>query len=185
ISVTVLDYRSYMREEQRRGWSVTAILFVTLIVCFIVQHIIEATRGYGFIDSYLALSLDGLKQGRVYQLITFQFIHGGFWHLAGNLLALYFFGPQTEEMFGRRGMLGLYLASGTIGGLFQVGLAALFPFRFFGGVVGASAGLFGLIAAFAARSPNDPITLLLFFILPVTFPAKVFILIEAVFSLAG
>jgi len=174
-----------MREEQRRGWSVTAILFVTLIVCFIVQHIIEATRGYGFIDSYLALSLDGLKQGRVYQLITFQFIHGGFWHLAGNLLALYFFGPQTEEMFGRRGMLGLYLASGTIGGLFQVGLAALFPFRFFGGVVGASAGLFGLIAAFAARSPNDPITLLLFFILPVTFPAKVFILIEAVFSLAG
>ncbi len=173
-----------MREEQRRGWSVTTILFVTLIVCFIIQQILQSTRGFAFVDRYLALSLEGLKEGKVYQLLTFQFVHGGFWHLAGNLLGLYFFGRAAEEMFGSRAMLGLYLASGTIGGLVQVGLGALFP-SLASAVVGASAGIFGLIAAFAARAPNDPITMLLFFILPVTFPAKVFILIEAVYSLAG
>lgn len=183
MSDRMLDDRSYMREEERRGWSVTATLFVTLIVCFIVQRILEAKAPDFVGDCYLSLA--GLREGRVYELITFQFLHAGFWHLAGNLLALYFFGPQCEEMFGSKRMLGLYLASGTIGGLLQVGLAALFPTWFAGGVLGASAGLFGLIAAFAARSPNDPITMLLFFILPITFPAKIFILIEALYSVAG
>jgi membrane associated rhomboid family serine protease len=161
----------------------TAILFVTLVICFIVQKVLE-TQAPFFIGS-CALSLQGLREGRVYELITFQFMHGGVWHLAGNLLGLYFFGRATEEMFGGLAMLRLYLLSGTIGGLLQVGLAALFPAYFAGGVVGASAGLFGLIAAFASRAPEDSITMLIFFILPVTFPAKVFLLIEAAYSLAG
>jgi len=172
-----------MREESRGGLSMTTILFVTLVVCFIAQKILEATAR-GFIDN-CALSLQGLREGRVYELITFQFMHGGIWHLAGNLIGLYFFGRAAEDMFGGKAMLRLYLLAGTVGGLVQVGLAAAFPGLFAGGVVGASAGLFGLIAAFASRAPDDSITMLLFLILPVTFPAKVFLMIEGAVSLAG
>jgi len=161
----------------------TMILFVTLIVCFVLQKVLFSTNP-DLVEN-CALSLHGLRDGRIYELITFQFMHAGVWHLAGNLFTLYFFGRAAENMFGGMAMLRLYLLSGTIGGLLQVALAAIFPSFFAGGVVGASAGLFGLVAAFASRSPDDPITLLVFFVLPMTFPAKVLLLIEGAVSLAG
>jgi hypothetical protein len=52
-------------------------------------------------------------------------------------------------------------------------------------VVGASAGVFGLIAAFATRVPDQPITLLVFFVLPVTFKAVVLLIIEGCIAVAG
>ncbi len=141
-----------------------------------------ATSGY---ELMLALSRTGLEHGRIYQLITFQFLHGGVLHLLGNMIGLYFFGRAVEAMLGSRGMLKLYLASGTIGGLLQVALGFAFPSLFGAGVVGASAGVFGLIAAFSIHAPDDPITLLLFFVLPVTFPAKVLLICEGLISLLG
>ena len=102
------------------------------------------------------LSTYGLREGRIYELITFQFMHAGWMHLFGNMLGLYFFGRAMEEVLGRKGLLKLYLFSGTIGGLLQIILAFSFPNYFGGGVVGASAGVFGLIAAFAARAPDRP-----------------------------
>jgi membrane associated rhomboid family serine protease len=161
----------------------TMILFVTLVLCFIAQKILESTSPY-FIGN-CALSLSGLREGRWYELLTYQFMHSGFMHLLGNLIGLYFFGRAAEDLFGARAMLQLYLMSGTIGGLLQIGLAAAFPGHFAGGVVGASAGLFGLIAAYASRAPDELITMLAFYILPLTFPAKIFLLIEAAVSLAG
>jgi len=162
----------------------TTILLVTLLACFLAQWLAEGLTG-DWDMRWLALSADGLRHGRVYQLITFQFLHGGFWHLLGNLIGLYFFGRAVEGMLGSRGMLALYLSSGIVGGLLQVALGFAFPHYFGAGVVGASAGVFGLIAAFAVNAPDDPITLLLFFILPVTFPAKVLLWAEGSIALVG
>ena len=50
--------------------------------------------------------------------------------------------------------------------------ALLWPSHFGAAVVGASAGAFGLVAAFAALYPEQQLTLLLFFVLPVTLSAK-------------
>jgi hypothetical protein len=61
-----------------------------------------------------------------------------------------------------------------------------FRTTFFGtAVLGASAGVFGLVAAFATSAPDQPITLLIFFVLPVTFKAKVLLIIEGCIALAG
>ncbi|HUD47176.1 MAG TPA: rhomboid family intramembrane serine protease [Candidatus Baltobacteraceae bacterium] len=163
----------------------TTILLITLVACYIVQIFFNRWKGEPWVMDWLALSRSGLAQGRVYQLITFQFLHGGVWHLLGNMIGLYFFGRAMEAMLGSRGMLKLYLASGTIGGLLQIALGFAFPNYFGGGVVGASAGVFGLIAAFATHAPDDPITLLLFFVLPVTFPAKVLLIAEGAFAVLG
>lgn len=172
-----------MREPGQRGWSMTTILLVTLVVCFLAQQIIGALRPDWL--SSLALSAHGLRAGKLYELITFQFLHGGFWHLLGNMVGLYFFGRAVEALLGGRGMLALYLVSGSIGGLLQMAVAFAFPSQFDVPVVGASAGVFGLIAAFATNAPEEPITLLLFFILPITFPAKVLLWAEGGIALCG
>jgi membrane associated rhomboid family serine protease len=181
----MLDDRPYMRTPYRPGWSMTTILLVTLVACYLMQLIVEGLKGELWVDDWLALSSYGIAHGRVYQLLTFQFLHGSLMHLLLNMIGLYFFGRAVEEILGSRGMLKLYLTSGVVGGLLQVGLCFAFPKVFFAGVVGASAGVFGLIAAFATRAPDQPITLLLFFFLPITFKAGVFLLIEACISLGG
>jgi membrane associated rhomboid family serine protease len=160
----------------------TTILLISLFVCFVVQRIAEGVWNPIQVESWFALSKEGLKDGRIYQLITFQFMHAGWLHLLGNMIVIYFFGRAMEETLGRWAMLRLYLLSGTVGGLMQIALTFAVPAYFAGGVVGASAGGFGLIAAFATRAPDQLIMLL---IPPVAFKAKIFLLIEAFISLLG
>ncbi len=194
----MLDDRQYMRTPYRPAWSMTTILCVTLIACYIVQMLLERLSfgggeriltGEEFVRSYLALSVDGLAQWRVYQLITFQFLHGGLLHLLGNLIGLYFFGRAVEDILGSAGMLKLYLASGTIGGILEIALQVLMhavdPKAIPSGVVGASAGVFGLIAAYAMHAPDNPITLLIFYVIPLTFPLKFLLGFEAIISILG
>lgn len=181
-----------MRAPARSYWSMTTILLVSLVVCYAVQLILtgmmgmDKATGMDRVDELFALSIPGLNAGRVWQLITFQFMHAGFLHILGNMIGLYFFGRAMEEMLGAKGMLRLYLLSGTVGGLFHVALGLAFP-KIFGHsyVLGASAGVLGLIAAFATRAPEQPITLLVFFVIPVSFRAKWLLLMEAVVSVGG
>ena len=180
----MLDDRTYMRTEYRPAWSMTTILLIAVFACFILQRIAEAVWGPGWVAMYFALSTEGMRAGRVYELITFQFMHAGWMHLFGNMIGLYFFGRAMEETLGRKGLLRLYLLSGTIGGLLQIILAFTFPSYFAGGVVGASAGVFGLVAAFATRAPDQPVTMFIYFF-PVTFQARVLLIIEAAMALIG
>jgi membrane associated rhomboid family serine protease len=181
----MLSDRHYMREPSHRPqWSATGMLLVLNAVCFLLQNVLQSYGNFP-VDHQFALSIEGLRHWKLYQLITFQFLHGGMWHLAGNLLAIYFFGRGMEDMLGRNGLLKLYFASGIFGGLCQIALGLMFPHYFGGGVLGASAGAFGLVAAFATRAPNQPLTMLLFFILPVTFPAKVLLFIQLAFTIFG
>jgi membrane associated rhomboid family serine protease len=180
----MLDDRSYMRAPPRQYWSMTTILLVSLVVCYVIQLILQSQLGVRRVNELFALSLQGLRAGKYYQLITFQFMHGGLLHIVFNMIGLYFFGRFMEEALGSKAMLRLYLLSGTIGGLLQAGLALVFPV-FDAPVVGASAGIFGLVAAFATREPNYPITLLVFFVFPVTLLAKWLLLIEGAITIGG
>ena len=163
----------------------TTILLVSLVVCFVAQMILESTMGKEAFDNLFALSLQGIERGWCWQLITFQFLHANFLHILGNMIGLYFFGRAVEEMLGPKGMLQLYLLSGTIGGLCHIALCLAFPTHFYQGVVGASAGVFGLIAAFAISAPEQPITMLVYFFFPLTFKAKWFLIGAAVLAVGG
>jgi membrane associated rhomboid family serine protease len=171
----MLDDRPYMRASTGSAggqWPLTYVLMAIIASCFVVQSL-AGDRG-GWIDRNLALSLDGLGRGYLWQLLTFQFLHGGLFHLICNLIVLYFFGRALEEHLGRRRFLRLYLGSGVVGGLLQMLFAAVSS-HFGGaaaGVVGASAGVFGLVAAYAALFPDRTLTLLVFFVLPVSLRAR-------------
>jgi membrane associated rhomboid family serine protease len=170
---------------------------VLLIIVNVVAFLIECVR-YGGTPQFppgdlFALSWTGLKHGYVWQLLTFQFLHANIWHLLFNCLAIYMFGREVEIALGVKRFLVLYFTSGAIGGLFQGlagGLIEIFPhsawaYSFAAPTVGASAGALGLIAAFATLFPERSLTLLLFFVIPVTMRAKFLLLFTGLFSLFG
>ena len=181
----MLDDRQYMRDPQRRFWTMTTVLLIALAVCYLIQTMMEGKYGQYKVDSLLGLSITGLKAGRYYELITFQFMHAGLLHILGNMIGLYCFGRMIEETIGPKRLLWLYLLSGTIGGLVQVILGLSFAKIGDSTVLGASAGVFGLIAAFCVREPNTPITMLIYFVLPVTILPKWILLFEGVVTIIG
>jgi membrane associated rhomboid family serine protease len=165
------------RPSFRSRQSVTIILIVANIAAFFVQNVLLSRP---VVNEYLALSVSGLKHGYLWQLLSFQFLHSGIWHLIFNCLAIFWFGRSVEEAVGRKSFTMLYFASGIIGGLFQ-SIYMMLLHQDATAVVGASAGASGLIAAFAVLFPDTLI--LLMFVLPM--PAKFLLLIEFVLSIAG
>ena len=174
--------RHYMREPTSNWrFSATVTLVFVLVLAFILQHVVPDDKQ----AQYLALSLDGLKRGYVWQLLSFQFMHAGLFHLVMNGFTLWMFGREVEEVLGKARFLTLYFLSGAIGGLLQV-LLALISDRLFGGsVVGASAGIFGVVAAFAMIAPQRELTMLAFFIIPINIKAQVLLWIESGVALLG
>jgi membrane associated rhomboid family serine protease len=80
----------------------------------------------------------------VVDLVTYQFMHGGWAHLFSNLLILYLAAPYIEQRWGRAVFLGFYLAAGVVSALF-------WAFRYPGldvPLVGASGSIAGLMGAF-------------------------------------
>ena len=160
--------------------TLTLLLVVLNVLAFLAQLALERFTTFDVLY-YGALSLDGLKQGHVWQLLTYQFMHAGPLHLLFNCLAIYFFGLEVEHALGRVRFLVLYLASGTIGGLVQILAGLALGNTFAAPVVGASAAAFGLVAAFAMLFPDRII--LLFMILPLR--ARYLLIMEAIVAIWG
>src|SRR6266540_3803040 len=125
--------RYYMRDpagENRHrsplAWPMWLILLLLNIVVFFAQFANGETSHRVFME-YGALSLEGLKRGFLWQLLTFQFLHGGPAHLVLNSVVLYSFGRPLEEFLGKRAFLKLYLLSGFAGGAAQVLLGFVSP----------------------------------------------------------
>jgi membrane associated rhomboid family serine protease len=163
---------------------VTLVLLVLNILVFLAEPSIRSYAPEAFEGRY-SLSLQGLRAGYVWQFLSFQFLHGNWMHLVTNLVLLHSMGPVLETTLGRGRFLGLYLGSGVIGGLVHVAGAWLSP-RFFGHpVVGASAGLCGLLAALGAIYSEERIRGYLFFVIPFQLKAKFLLLFAGVASLVG
>jgi hypothetical protein len=112
-------------------------------------------------------------------LLTFQFLHGGIWHIAGNLLSLWFFGRFVESVLGRQRFLVAYFGCGIAGGILQGILMVAFPAHFGFFTYGASAGAAGIFAIFVLLLPQTEIRWN--FILPV--PAMTLLWITGAISL--
>lgn len=174
----MLEDRDYMRESYGRlRWSATLVLIVVLVIVFLLDYCAQALP-----DRYLVLVPDDIRRGYVWELLTFQFLHANWLHLIGNCWALFLFGREVESTLGRPRFLTLYFVSGIVGGLFQVFASFLWPNYFGGWVVGASAGIFGVVAAFAMLFPDQMLTML---ILPISYPAKWLLIVVIGFSALG
>ena len=113
-----------------------------------------------------------------WQLLTYAFLHGGLFHIAFNMFALYMFGSAIERVFGPRRYLAYYLVcvlSAAIAQLLTAAITgAVYP------TVGASGGIFGLLLAYAIYFPHSRIMLIF---PPIPMPARVFVVVYAVLEL--
>ncbi len=87
---------------------------------------------------------------RPWGMVTYMFVHAGFWHLLMNCLFIFFFGPPLESRWGSTIFIRFYLLCG-LGGV-------LLSFAFSdSAIVGASAACYGMMLAFAMIWPNTPV----------------------------
>jgi membrane associated rhomboid family serine protease len=121
----------------------------------------------------------------VWQIFTYMFLHGGFWHLAFNMLALWMFGLQLEQDWGARRFLKYYfycgMAAGVCALVFNIAAAALTgnPDWWSVQTLGASGAIFGVLVAFGILYPDQ--TVLMFFLAPIK--AKYMVMIYAAIEL--
>ncbi len=173
--------------RQRRFPPFTVALIALNLAAFLLEMWIDTRTDFP-LEQYGALSLSGLRHGYVWQLLTFQFLHAGWVHLLLNCWGIFVFTPPLEATLGKGRLATLYLFSGVAGGALQIFASILSPGRFGGpevGVVGASAGLFGLIAAFTSIFPDARMTVLIFFVIPVRMTANRLLTLAGVLTALG
>ncbi len=153
--------RDYFREEAARRHSpgvppVTKALLIANLAIYFVDMLFlgDAIREWG---AFTTASCFG--EGKLWELITFQFLHGSVGHVLFNSIGLWIFGPFMEKWWGSRRYLAFYLLCGVAGALFFSLLVSvdLLPHR---GLVGASAGVYGLLVGVARVMPHQVVHLL-------------------------
>lgn len=102
------------------------------------------------------------------QLVTHMFNHGSITHLFFNMMALFFFGPPVEQMWGPKKFLAFYFIAGLGAVFFHVLFGSLNP------VLGASGAISGVLLAFAVLFPEAKVMLL---IPPIPLKAKYLVMI--------
>ncbi|WP_055693718.1 rhomboid family intramembrane serine protease [Streptomyces prasinopilosus] len=112
---------------------------------------------------------EGVAAGEWYRLVTSMFTHEAIWHIAFNMLSLWWLGGPLEQALGRARYLALYLISGLAGGALTYLLASGSTASL--GASGAIFGLFGATAVLVRRLNYDmrPIIALLVINLIFTF----------------
>ena len=163
-----IDDRSYMFEEGNtrlgrfslglpRPTPVVRYLLIINVLAFIFQ---TALTSRIWLDDYFGVTVGGFYQ--VWRYVTFQFLHAGFWHIAMNMLGLYFLGTMLERQWGSRRFLGYYLMCGVFAGLAYVlvgfGIGGLSDTP----LVGASGGVYGILLAVAVLMPHVRVILFIF-----------------------
>jgi len=149
------------------NWSVLTWLLVINGAVFIVQHLFLAPanppRGWA---PWGGLSWGDLSKGHIYLLVTHLFVHGSLMHLLFNGIGIFFIGRILLGMLSARHFLYVYFGAGVLGGVTQLLFSGLIE-RQDTYLVGASGCAYGLLCALAAIIPNQVLTLLLFFVIPV------------------
>jgi len=150
--------------------SSTPIVVYALIAINVVVFFHQMTLGggldgffqlYAVIPQQLSASFDGVRVNQpvpeILTLITSQFLHGGFMHIAGNMLFLWTFGDNIEHDLGHFKFLFFYLACGVLAALTHwfFGMQSGVP------TVGASGAIAGVMGAYIIKYPKAKIVTIL------------------------
>lgn len=143
-------------------------LLIANVAVFLVQMALPALRLerlFGLVPYAIAHNL------HVWQVVTYMFLHGGFWHIFFNMLTLWMFGSDLERQWGTRGFLKFYFVTGVGAGVitFLLQLNSSVP------VIGASGAIYGVLVAFAVSYPNRLVYI--WFLFPIKVKYLVMILI--------
>ncbi len=152
-----------------------------LIVANVVAYV--ATSLLPWLGAPFGLVPEEVLGGRLWQPITYLFLHGSVFHILFNMLTLWMFGTELERMWGSRYFAKFYFVAGIGAGLTQI-VASLLPFGpfaqlYYAQTIGASGAVYGLLLAYAMYFPHRQ--LMFFGIFPIE--VRWFVLIMGAISL--
>lgn len=180
--------RPYMREDfSPRQVPILKWILLSTIAVFVLQNIFglwfQQTPALSlFFTRFFALSPEALSSGFIWTIVSYAFLHGSVLHILGNMLLVFFIGRELVPILGARRFGQLYFSAAAVGGLAWLVVRILIGG---GPLVGASAAGLALLTVFACLYPNKPITLLLYFIIPITIKPKYLAYIAVGVSLFG
>lgn len=160
--------RDYFRQEpprRRVGALASAPVTKRLLIANIAIFLVDMFIGYRMFQFGALTVQTAVYELRLWEFLTFQFLHDptGLMHILFNSIGLYFFGPFVERWWGSgQKFLLFYLLCGIAGGLGFVGVIEL---GIVNGdrltpLVGASAGIYGLLIGTAVIAPDARVQLL-------------------------
>ena len=167
--------------------AMTKNLLVINVLAYLATWVLQ--RSGVDLNALLGLHFFMASDFRVYQFLTYMFLHGSFTHILFNMFALWMFGSVIERVWGPKKFLFYYIVCGVGAGIVQElvqygnylaqGLAA-YEYVNMGGAqismdsyinlwttIGASGAVYGILLAFGMIFPNERL-----FIIPFPFPIK-------------
>jgi len=131
------------------------ILYANVLMFILTQYTAFGPR----LENLFALSSYGVfEQFRIWQVVTYMFLHGGFWHIFFNMFILWMFGVELERNWGTREFVKFYFITGIGGAVLNLILSGE-P------TIGASAAVYGVMIAYALAYPDRLIYV--YFLFPV------------------
>lgn len=153
------NYGTQMRFGPSLTSTVRALLILNAVV-FALQFISHTFLSYPYIENLFALNSAKVSQLWIWQILTYSFLHGDFFHLLLNMLPLWMFGSELENFWGSEIFLKFYLFACSMGGI----LTYVVNFWWNQGIVlGAPGGIYGLLVAYAMIWPNREILFMMIF----------------------
>jgi len=166
--------------------AVTKNLLIINVLCFfgnIVAH------RYGVeLNDMLGLHFFLASDFKLYQLVTYMFMHADFQHIFFNMFAVWMFGRTLEQVLGSKRFLTYYMVCGIGAGLVQelvqyihyatvlsqydsvntgISIIPMYEYLNLMTTVGASGAVYGILLAFGMLFPNSQM-----FVFPIPFPIK-------------
>ena len=162
---------------------VTRNLLIANVAVFVLQMLLHDTTSMALTQHFALWPLGPDVTGttpdgnvitggfRVWQLVTYAFMHGGMMHILFNMIGLYMFGGAIEHTFGARNFTIYYFVCAIAAAVAQLIVVKWFTHGFYP-TLGASGAIFGVLLAFGMLYPHEKI--LLYFVVPM--PAWLFVI---------
>jgi len=143
-------------------------LLISNTAIFIIGFFAQVFKVDRPLAQLVLIPVEVVTSFKIWQLATYMFLHGGFNHILWNMLALWMFGADLEQLWGTRRFLKFYFFCGIGAGLCVVTANYLIPAPWGDptrGTIGSSGAIYGILLAFAMINPTR--TILFMFLFPI------------------
>ena len=160
---------------------ITRNLLIINFICWLADIVLTNRMGIP-ISRLFGLNYIASESFKLWQPLTYMFLHAGFEHIFFNMFAVLMFAPPLERTWGGRRFLTYYLVTGIGAAVVQ----ELVWFLMYGDAamshitIGASGAVFGILFAFGWLFPQEKLYI---FLIPIPIPARVFVILYAVAEL--
>lgn len=161
--------KNAFNQKDNSLYKILAINILVFLVFMVLRVLMTISGAEGMYKEIISHFMMPAAVSRIitqpWSILTYMFLHEGFFHILFNLLFLYWFGLLVQEYLGSRRLANLYILGGIAGALLYVVMYNVAPYfmaeREVALMLGASAGVFAIVVGAATLTPDTSFHLLL------------------------